>query len=275
MPRRTPPEPGLEDPLSYAAARRDRNVVRMVREAVEAREVLLAFQPVIGAAGGTAFHEGLIRVLDGQGRIIPAEHFIDAVETQEIGREIDCLALRFGLSTLMRHPELRLAINMSARSIGYPRWTETLRRAMAADATLGERLILEITEHSAMLVPELVKTFMSDLQGKGVTFALDDFGAGRTSFRHLKGFLFDIVKIDAGLVRDCDRDADNQCIVEALISVARHFDMFAVAEGVETAAEAAFLTGAGIDCLQGFHYGAPEVRPAWYTPPGAARRRAG
>ena len=275
MPRRPIAEPGFQDPLSYAVADRDRHVVRMVREALEAGEVLLAFQPVIGISGSTAFHEGLIRVLDGQGRVIPADRFIDAVETSDVGREIDCAALRCGLSALSRHPGLRLAINMSARSIGYPRWTDTLRRGLAADATLGERLILEITERSAMLVPELVGTFMAKLQVEGVAFALDDFGAAQTSFRHLKGFLFDIVKIDAGFVRDCDTDADNQCIVAALIAVARHFDMFTVAEGVESAAEAAFLADAGIDCLQGFHYGAPEVRPDWYIPPGAAARRTG
>lgn len=274
MPRRPVSEPGYEDPLSFAVADRDRQAVRMVHAALEAGEVVLSFQPVIRAEGGTAFHEGLIRVLDTQGRVIPGDQFTDAVEALELGRKLDCAALRLGLSTLRRHPQLRLSINMSARSIGYPRWKGILLDMLDADETVGERLILEITERSAMLVPELVKVFMTELQGRGVAFALDDFGAGRTSFRHLKDLLFDAIKIDAGFVRECDTDPDNQCILDALISVGRHFDMFTVAEGVETAAEAQFLVEAGIDCLQGLHYGAPEVHPRWYEPcePDEARR---
>ncbi|WGH77591.1 EAL domain-containing protein [Jannaschia ovalis] len=262
---------GAEDPLSVAVSERDRFVLDMVRAALEADHVMLAFQPVIGAATGMpAFHEGLIRVLDETGRVIPAGQFMPVVERRELGREIDCAALRCGLDALAQTPTLRLAINMSARSIGYPRWTRTLRRGMARDATVGERLILEISEASAMQVPELVKSFMTDWQDKGITFALDDFGAGRTSFRDLKEFYFDLVKIDGSFVRDCDSDPDNQCLLEALIGLARSFDMFTVAEMVETRGEAEFLAGAGIDCLQGYYYGAPQTKPGWLPPPADA-----
>ena len=277
MPRRPIPEPGTEDPITVAVGQRDRSVLDMVRRALERGDVMLAFQPVVSAADGrVAFQEGLIRILDETGRIIPAGQFMGIVDGQELGREIDCAALRCGLAALGRTPDLRLAINMSARSIGYPRWSETLRRGLGRDARLGERLILEITEHSAMQVPELVATFMAGLQDRGITFALDDFGAGSTSFRHLKDLLFDVIKIDGAFVRDCDSDPDNQCILAALIHIGREFDMFTVAEAVETQAEADFLASAGIDCLQGYLYGAPQVKPDWLSPPDARRgRRAG
>ena len=277
MPRRPIPEPGTEDPITVAVGQRDRSVLDMVRRALERGDVMLAFQPVVSAADGrVAFQEGLIRILDETGRIIPAGQFMGIVDGQELGREIDCAALRCGLAALGRTPDLRLAINMSARSIGYPRWSETLRRGLGRDARLGERLILEITEHSAMQVPELVATFMAGLQDRGITFALDDFGAGSTSFRHLKDLLFDVIKIDGAFVRDCDSDPDNQCILAALIHIGREFDMFTVAEAVETRAEADFLASAGIDCLQGYLYGAPQVKPDWLSPPDARRgRRAG
>ena len=269
MPRRSFSEPGTEDPLTYAVAERDGSVLAMVREALDRKRICLAFQPVIGAASGVAaFHEGLVRILDATGRVIPAGQFVQVVETQELGREIDCAALRCGLAALARVPALRLAVNMSARSIGYPRWMQTLRQGLQRDATVAERLILEISEASAMQVPELVKTFMADLQDQGITFALDDFGAGTTSFRHLRDFYFDIVKIDGAFVRNCDTDADNQCIVEALVAVSRAFEMFTVAERVESRGEADFLARAGVDCLQGYYYGAPETRPDWLPPPG-------
>jgi EAL domain-containing protein (putative c-di-GMP-specific phosphodiesterase class I) len=257
------------DPFSFATNERDRSTIAMVRDALDAGRVGLAFQPVVATADGSvAFHEGLIRLQDETGRTIPAGRFMDLIEVQELGRLIDVAALRIGLATLAGHPDLRLAINMSARSIGYPRWMQTLKRGLARDGTAAERLILEITETSAMQVPELVKTFMTDLQGRGITFALDDFGAGQTSFRHLRELLFDIVKIDGTFVRGCDRDADNQCILAALAEIGRQFDMFTVAESVETRAEAAYLATIGIDCLQGYHYGAPEIRPAWFRPAG-------
>ncbi|RKF14618.1 EAL domain-containing protein [Roseovarius spongiae] len=254
-----------EDPLSYAVSLRDRSVIAMVEQAVRHNQVLLAFQPVVttGQANRIAFYEGLVRVLDETGRIIPAKEFIDPIEATETGRVIDCLALEKGLRTLARHADLRLAINMSARSIGYGRWMRILKRGIDAHPTVAERLILEITESSAMVVPELVVSFMHDLQKRGISFALDDFGAGFTSFRYLKDFYFDILKIDGQFIRGIARDADNQVLTGALATIGRQFDMVTVAESVERAEDSAYLSAIGIDCLQGYYYGAPTVRPIW------------
>ncbi|UWQ22874.1 EAL domain-containing protein [Jannaschia sp. W003] len=261
---RAPPEPDVADPIAFAAAARDRGVIGMVREALDRGRVMLAFQPVVSAAtGAVAFHEGLVRVLDPTGRIIPAAQFVAVVEAQELGRLVDCAALRCGLGALRRNPGLRLSVNMSARSIGYPRWTATLNRGLKADPSAGERLILEINEDSAMRVPELVGGLISDLRGRGVSFALDDFGAGRSELRHLAGLLFDIVKIDGAFVRGCDTDADSRCMLEGIAALGRSLGMATVAERVETRAEADFAARAGVDCLQGYLYGAPEVRPVW------------
>ena len=262
---------GQESPLDFAVQTRDRGTMQMVREALDRGDAVLAYQPIVQAANPTkiAFYEGLIRILDETGRVIPARDFMGAVESQELGREIDCAALRAGLRALRQTPDQRLSINMSARSIGYPKWKQTLNRGLNGDPKLAERLILEITESSAMQMPELVTTFMGDLQDKGITFALDDFGAGHTAFRYLKEFYFDIVKIDGQFVRNVQQDPNNQVLMEALISIAGHFDMFTVAETVENGAEAAWLAQAGIDCLQGYFFGAPSLTPPWIK--GAAR----
>ncbi len=259
---------GHQDPLSFAISARDQTTLAMVEDAVRHKQVMLAFQPVVpaGQVDRVAFYEGLIRVLDSTGRIIPAKEFIGAIETTETGRVIDCLALEKGIRVLSMHNSLRLSINMSARSIGYSRWMRILKRGLDADPTVGERLILEITESSAMLVPELVTGFMSDLSQRGISFALDDFGAGFTSFRYLKDFYFDILKIDGQFIRGIAQDADNQVLTTALATIARQFDMFTVAESVERADDAAYLTAIGIDCLQGYFYGAPSIKPIWLTP---------
>lgn len=266
--------PGATNPLEMAVQARDRETIKMVADALRHREVLLAFQPIVASNNPqrVAFYEGLIRVLDATGRVIPARDFIGAVEETETGRVLDCVALELGLRTLAREPGLRLSINMSARSIGYPRWTRTLKRGLQHDPTVAERLILEITERSAMTVPELVVSFMSDLQRKGITFALDDFGAGYTSFRYLRDFYFDMLKIDGQFTQGIHHDADNQVLVKALLSIARQFDMFTVAENVENQRDALWLSQSGVDCQQGYFHGAPTVHPHWED---QAKRAAG
>jgi EAL domain-containing protein (putative c-di-GMP-specific phosphodiesterase class I) len=266
--------PHLADPLSAALAARDRETLAELRAALRARRAFLAYQPVMQAArpDRPAFWEGLIRICDATGRVIPARDFIGVAETCELGRKVDTLALEIGLEALAAHPGLRLSVNLSARSIGYPAWKQALDRGLSAGPTVAERLILEITESSAMLMPDLVTVFMRDLQRRGIAFALDDFGAGFTSFRYLRDFTFDIVKIDGQFIRGIHADPDNQVLTQALLSVARHFDMFTVAESVEDPRDAAWLTAAGIDCLQGYLYGAPNRTPVWAQE--TARRRA-
>lgn len=256
---------GQASPLGVAISEDDRQTLTMVRAAIDAKRLRLAYQPVVLArdAAQVAFHEGLIRVLDPTGRIIPARDFMAAVEGHEIGREIDCAALEIGLTALARVESLRLSINMSARSIGYPRWMRILRRGLAASPTVGERLILEITESSAMLVPEIVIAFMDDLKAAGIAFALDDFGSGFTAIRYFKDFFFDILKLDGAFVRNVDTDPDTRALAAALLSIGKHFQMFTVAEAVETVQEAAMLQAMGVDCLQGFLFGAPTLKPAF------------
>lgn len=258
---------GHDSPLNFAVTSRDRSVIEMVTDAVQNDRAMLAYQAIVpaGAPNKPAFYEGLIRVMDTTGRIIPACDFITEIETTETGRLIDCIALEQGLKAMHDYPDLRLAINMSARSIGYPRWIKTLRDGLRRDPTAGERLILEITEGSAIILPELVIGFMTEIQAEGVSFALDDFGSGHTCFRYLKQFYFDILKIDGQFIRGIAHDPDNQVLTGALMSLAGHFDMVCIAESVETAEDAAFLQSIGMDCLQGYYFGAPTVRPPWDT----------
>lgn len=232
----------------------------MVRTALAAGRTQLAFQPVMRPGGNTtpAFYEGLIRILDEGGRILPARQFMPDVEETDLGRDIDCASLKLGLEKLGQNPGLRLAINMSARSIADGRWRDILKQGLRDDE-VGSRLILEISEQSAMMLPEIVIRFMAEIQPRGVAFALDDFGAGLTAFRYLKDFFFDLAKLDKHFVRDIDTSPDNQVLSEALITVAHQFEMFVVAEGVETTQEAAILTDLGVDCLQGYLYGVPKA----------------
>ncbi len=265
MPRKNAGNRQSDNPLDLAAKTRDANVLNMVDRALSTGDVLLAYQPIMQAQarGTVAFYEGLIRVLDATGRVIPAAQFMGEAEQSELGRKLDCQSLRLGLKALQTYPQVRLSINMSGRSIGYRPWRNILTRFLKRDARLGERLILEISEKSAMTVPEIVSGFMEEYQRAGISFALDEFGSGLSAVKYLKDFCFDAVKIDGQFTKGIHTDADNQVMTAALMSVARHFDMFTVATHVEHRAEAGYLTALGVDCMQGYLYGAPAVRPPW------------
>ena len=262
---------GSESPLTSAVSGRDRSVVQMATDAVKHKQCKLAFQPVVQAQPPheIAFYEGFLRVLDETGRVIPAREFMPQVENTPIGRELDCVALEMGLRTLARNPDIRLSINMSARSIGFARWFRILERFLKRDSTIGDRLILEISESSTMQVPDLVVDFMDRLQDRGIAFALDDFGASNFSFRHFREFLFDAAKIDGQFVRGVSTNPDNQALVRALIAVAREFEILVTAESVETREDAEFLIACGVDCLQGFLFGAPSVSRPWQQETGS------
>ena len=256
-------EPGTASPLEVAGSPADRQTLAMVAEALRLRRMRLAFQPAVYAADPSiiGFYEGFIRLLDQKDHVIPARDFMGVVERQELGREIDCAALTMGLMTLQRNPGIRVAVNMSARSVGYQPWTNILRRTLRQTPALAANLILEINEASAMLVPDVLLPFMEEMRQTGIVFSLDDFGAGITSLQLLRDFRFEIAKIDGRFIRHIDSSVETQPIVRSAIAVAKEFGMFLVAEAVETDAEANWLRDNGVGCLQGYLFSAPTVSP--------------
>jgi EAL domain-containing protein (putative c-di-GMP-specific phosphodiesterase class I) len=166
-----------------------------------------------------------------------------------------------GLMALQRNPQIRVSINMSARSVGYRPWATILRKALHDRPGLGRSLILEINETSAMQVPDVLRPFMEEMRGHGIVFALDDFGAGMLSLRLLRDLRFEIAKIDGDLVRNVDTSPDGQAVVRAAIALAQEMEMYVSAEAVETEGEAEWLRAAGVGCLQGYLFGPPTVTP--------------
>lgn len=256
---------GPTSPLEFSNTVQSGDTMSMVRTAIAQKQAMLAYQPVMPTTGGDrpAFYEGLIRVLDDTGRIIPAREFMGVVDATEMGRTIDCLALELGFKALAQDPTLRLSINLSARSIGYPRWMKTLQQGIGRDPTAGERIILEITEASVMTMPENVGAFIDELSLDGIAFALDEFGKGMTSIGLIQDLLFDMVKIDARFSRGVATDPDKKSVVRVLASIAQEFDMYSVAVGVEDAQDVAYLASIGVNCMQGYYFGAPTIKAPW------------
>ncbi|MFC3085201.1 EAL domain-containing protein [Tabrizicola soli] len=256
-------DPTLANPLAAAIAAADRETLKTVAGALRDRRMRLAWQPVVYASDPSVigFFEGFIRLLNLRDQVIPARDFMGAVEQTELGREIDCAALQMGLMCLQRNPQIRVSINMSARSVGYQRWGSILRKALRDSPKLGYNLILEISAPSAMQVPDVLRPFMAEMRNHGIVFALDDFGASLISLQILHELRFEIAKIEGNLVRHIDRLEPSQAIVRAALALAREMGMYVVAEAVETEAEATWLREAGAGCMQGYLFGAPSVTP--------------
>jgi len=256
-------DPSASSPLNAAISAQDRDTLAMVASALKDRRMRLAFQPVVYASDPTliGFFEGFIRLLNLRDQVIPARDFMAAVEQRQLGREIDCAALQLGLMAMQRNPQIRVSINMSARSVGYRPWIEILNRALVETPRMGANLILEINEDSALQVPDVLKPFMAEMREKGIVFALDDFGAGMTSLKLLQEMDFEIAKIDGSLVKNVDRSSDGRSAARAAITMAQELGMYVVAEAVETEGEANWLREAGVGCLQGYLFGPPTVTP--------------
>lgn len=114
-----------------------------------------------------------------------------------------------------------------------------------------------------MAAPEVARYFMNDMQKLGLCFAIDNFGAGQTSLALLRDFYFDIIKMDGQFAKNLAQSSDNKSLIQAVIGIAGSFEMFCVAQNVETALDAEMLTTLGVDCLQGYHLGVPTLTPPW------------
>lgn len=263
-----------------AASRTDGNArLRFaVAQALVQGRIAFHYQPVVSATrpDRPAFYEMLARLRLPDGQFLAGAAFLPAVEAGPLGRAIDRLALAAALEALAADPLLRLSVNMSPRSMGDEGWLALIAAAARGGSGVCGRLIIEITEEAALVDAAQTIDFMNHVRTTGCAFALDDFGAGATGFRHFRDFRFDMVKIDGSFARGVHAQRDAQVLVECLAAVARHFEMLTVAEHVECEADARWLRDAGIDCFQGYLYGRPAARPELAAAPAdAIRRRAG
>ncbi len=235
----------------------------MVNSAIAEGRVGLAFQPIVrsGPRPLIAFHEGLTRIRDRDGRTIAAGEFIPAVENTSLVQALDRIALQKTLDMLQADPRQRLSVNMSPNSINDAEWMGILERNTRDHPTIADRLIVEITESGSMEDPDSTIQFMEFAHNIGCSFAIDDFGAGSTAFSHFRKFKFDMVKIDGQFITDIDKNRDNQVLLEAMVKISRHFDMYTVAEFIETEAESAMVQKLGIDAMQGYYYGRSAEMP--------------
>lgn len=233
-----------------------------ILDALGAGQVELAFQPVLrsGPARAVGFFEGLARIRLRDGALLTPARFLPVLADAGRLSQLDRYALRGALTTLQRDRRLRVSVNVALPTLTDPAWMNLLRREAVDRPGNTDRLIVEVTE-CAVDDPGIVGPFVRTLRMLGITVLLDDFGAGHTAFRQLRDLTLDGVKIDGSFCRNVTRDPDARCLVRALVDIARHFEMFTVAEFVGSAEDAAMLEEMGVDLLQGHHFGKPSPVP--------------
>jgi diguanylate cyclase (GGDEF)-like protein len=235
-----------------------------VQRALKADRLLFAFQPVVNAKSGAVdYYECLLRMRDEDGAIIAASQFVPAIEQLGFIRSIDRFVLERAIDELDACEGINLGINISGLTAADQPWLRALVALLASRPRMASRLVIEITETAALRDLEESAGFVKTVRDLGCRVALDDFGAGFTSLRHLEALALDIVKIDGSFVRDLINRPDNQTVLRHLLGLAGGLGLTTVAEWVETGEEATLLRQQGVHLLQGYHFGKPSIERPW------------
>ncbi len=243
--------------------------IRVTDEIVTAlneRRIVMAFEPVVEARSrDTAFYECLVRMGQGDGRMLLAPDIVPVAERLGLIRLVDHRVLELVVAELAASPNVQLSLNISPETTMDPDWWRTIESLMRASPGVGERLVVEITETVAIQDLDDIRGFVTRLKNFGSRIAIDDFGAGYTSFRNLRKLGVDIVKIDGAFVQNIARSADDRAFVQTLIDLARRLQIKTVAEWVQDEESAAMLRDWGCDYIQGRLIGLASPERPWST----------
>jgi len=244
--------------------------IRVTDEIVTAlneRRIKLAYEPVVSAASRErAFHECLVRMDQGDGQVLLAPDIVPVAERLGLIRLVDHRVLELVVAELAAAPDVSLSLNISPDTTMDPDWWAGIESLMRAHPGVAERLIVEITETVAIQDIDDVRGFVTRLKNFGSRIAIDDFGAGYTSFRNLRKLGVDIVKIDGAFVQNITHSADDRAFVQTLIDLARRLDIKTVAEWVQDDDAANMLRDWGCDYIQGRLIGLASAERPWGVP---------
>jgi len=232
--------------------------------ALNERRILLAYEPVVEAQGReTAFFECLMRIQHADGSVVPAQSVIPVAERLGLVRLIDHRVLELVVDQLIAAPKLRASLNVSPASTTDPDWWVRLGSLLRAHRHVAERLIIEITEMTAIHDVDDTRGFVTRVKDLGCRIAIDDFGAGHTSFRNLRKLGVDMIKIDGEFVQNLSRSEDDRAFVRTMIDLGHRLGLKTVAEWVQDESSAKMLAAWGCDYMQGALTGRATLHHPW------------
>lgn len=240
----------------------DMGWVRRIKDALRSNRFMFVVQPIMLSSTHEINRcEVLLRMLDEEGRFIMPSGFIPPAERFGLMPDIDRWVVNHAIDYLAEdeNANFNLSINLSAVSFDDEGMINFITDKIKQTGIDPTRMTFEITETVAMANLELTATFLEKLRSLGCRTALDDFGVGYSSFAYLKDLPVDYVKIDGSFVRDIDTNELNKAIVKSMNDVAQAMGKLTVAEFVETEAGMRVLELIGVDYLQGYYIGRPEI----------------
>lgn len=253
-----------QSPERTSSRRRNVAVADEIVRGLNENRFCLAYQPIVDAVTRQPlFHEALIRLRRSDGEVMAGGEIVPVAEKLGLVPLLDQRALELALVDLDACPQARLSVNVSPRTISDTYWLDTLNAHVSMRPDIAERVIVELTEAAAIRNIEETCGFVSALRDKGVKVAIDDFGAGYTSFHNLKMLHADLLKIDGSFIPTLLESRENEVLVRSLIEISRVFGMKTIAEWVGDEATAAALADMGIDLLQGELTGVADLTRPW------------
>jgi diguanylate cyclase (GGDEF)-like protein/PAS domain S-box-containing protein len=252
--------------LNVRALKRQ-SIENEVRHALERQEFRLHYQPNVNLQTGQITGvEALIRWLHPRLGLVPPADFIPIAEESGLIIPIGRWVLAEACHQARAWQEIGLvpipiSVNISTVELRAKTFLEEVRTALSDTDLDGRYLELELTETFLMQDSTSTSAVLHNLKHLGLTLALDDFGTGYSSLSHLRRFPIDTFKIDRSFIRSVTTNADDACIVHALIGMGKSLHMRVVAEGVETPEQLAFLQDGDCPFGQGYYLGLPLTGP--------------
>jgi EAL domain-containing protein (putative c-di-GMP-specific phosphodiesterase class I) len=221
------------------------------------RRFKLVYQPVVNLkSGGLQHHEVLVRFGDDESPF----PMIRVAEELDLIEDLDLAIAQRAAAELAADEGLKLAVNISGRTITSPVFVSEVSRLLTGKPTLQRRLIFEITETAAIDDLALANQHVGRLKDLGCLICLDDFGAGAASLSYLQQLSLDVVKIDGRYVREAHHERE-AAFLKRLVKMCADMKVKTLAEMVETPQVEDAVRRAGVDFAQGYLYGAPAERP--------------
>jgi diguanylate cyclase (GGDEF)-like protein len=245
--------------------RADMAMGEQVQRALKENRLVFAYQPVVvaGEPDKVDYYECLLRMIGDDGKPIAAYQFIPVIERLGFVRTIDRYVMERAVREAAAHPGICLGFNISGVTATDRSWLRAITRQLRDRPEVARQLVVEITETAALGDIEECARFVEALHALGCRVAIDDFGVGFTSLRHLQVLAADTVKIDASFVADLADKVENQVFLRHLVGIAHGLGFTTVAEGVETERQAVILRREGVRLLQGYYFARPTIDAPW------------
>jgi len=248
-----------DDDAELSVRQTEMEAVSRIRAALENDRFCLHLQTIAPLRGGRAHAEVLVRMLDEQGGLVPPMAFIPAAERYDLMPLLDRWVIRHAFEALAQQPPgTSWAINLSGASVCDEGLLEFVLEQQRITGVALEDVCFEITETVAVANLAQAAALIQDLQAQGARFALDDFGAGMSSFAYLKHLPVDYVKIDGSFIKGILHSPTERAMVESINQIAHVMGKQTIAEFVEDDAVLACLRAMGVDFAQGYGVGRPQ-----------------